>query len=303
MSLIGRSLMFFQIDIKNVTEWPHELRYLRVLESLTVNQIQFPHLDINAFHGFEKTLKSLTLESSKLEKVPYAICNLSQLSSFDFRYNYHLQETKSSIFEPCGNKLLNVGSFYIAANNLNTFPDMFSLFPSLTYISAVANRHQYIDDTKIPFDSNVTGIHLSANMFDRIPYALNRMNRLTHVYLSQNRITTIEKPDLSNLTALTLLYLNGNPIKYIAVDAFKKNNIELSYLNLQNTHLDHVPTAVSSLAKLSTFILSGMPVDCTCDMSYLKHWNVSAVSTFTTKCAYTSETVKSFVMNSLQTCP
>ncbi|XP_060593774.1 leucine-rich repeat transmembrane neuronal protein 3-like [Ruditapes philippinarum] len=155
MSNIGRHLTSFSLDLKLFTEWPGELHYLRVLQTLTVKNIQFPHLDINAFHGFENTLTNLTLVSSKLEKVPYAVCHLSHLSSLTFRYDNNLQENKSSIFEPCGKKLSSLTSLNLDSNNLHMFPNVFTLFPSITSLSLYNNKLQYIDITKIPFHSKL----------------------------------------------------------------------------------------------------------------------------------------------------
>lgn len=303
MSSIGRSLTSFSIDLNHFTEWPHELHFLRVLHSLSVNHIPFSHLDIHAFHGFEQTLTYLSVKESKLGKVPFAICYLSHLSSFEFSYNSNLQENKSSILEPCSRKLTSATTLKLDSNNLHIFPDMFSLFPSLTSVSLYNNKLQYIENSKVPSDSKLTFLSLQLNHFERIPYALNKLKSLRTIYILENHITTIETPDLAGLTSLMILNINRNPITYISPNAFGHNPY-LSYIALEHTHLDHVPVAVTNVTSLAYFYLSGVPIDCTCDgMSYLKQWNVSTISTFKANCASSSETIKTYIMNALQACP
>ncbi|XP_060555647.1 leucine-rich repeat-containing protein let-4-like [Ruditapes philippinarum] len=301
MHNIGRSLTYFSFDLDTFTKWPKELHYLRVLESLIANHIPYPQLDVNVFHGFESTLRHLTLDYSKLKDVPNAICHLSQLTSFTFRFAYHLQTNISSTFAPCTQTNSTVFELNLASSNIHTFPNVFTLFPFLSKLNILNNSLEYIESTKIPTSTELTSLSLQYNRFERIPYALNLFKRLKQIFLYGNKIKTIETPDLSGLFSLIVLNLFQNPISYIAPDAFY-NNINLYYLDLDYTRLDHVPVAVTFLTKLRYLYLSGMPIDCTCDMSYLKHWNVSSVNTFSTKCASSSETVKHFIMTSLQTC-
>ncbi|XP_060559585.1 leucine-rich repeat protein soc-2 homolog [Ruditapes philippinarum] len=299
---LGSTLTAFKLDLDHFSEWPRELRYLRKLENLTVNHIPFSHLDLYAFHGVESTLQLLQLDYSKLEKVPYAICQLSHLTSLYMRYNGNLQENKSSIFIPCGNEMVTVTTLDLSRNGLYKFPDIFSLFPALTSLTLSFNNLQYIDYTKIKIDSKLTHLYLGENLFDRIPYALNKLKFLKTLRLSYNNIKTIDSPDLAGLHSLTELYLDINPVMFIAPDAFN-HNVNLTRLNLYDTYLDHIPVAVTNLTKLSSIDFRRMPVDCTCDMTYLKQWNVSAIAEVLGICAFSSETIKHFVMNTLQSCP
>lgn len=299
---VGSSLTSLKLDLDHFSEWPKELRYLRKLENLTANHIPFSHLDMYAFHGVESTLQLLQLEYSKLEKVPYAICHLNHLTSLYIRDNDYLKENDSSIFIPCNKEMVSVTTLDLSRNGLYKFPDIFSLFPALTSLTLSFNNLKYIDYTKIKIDSKLTHLYLGENLFDRIPYALNRLKFLKTLSLRYNNIKTIDSPDLAGLYSLTGLYLDNNPVMFIAPDAFN-HNVNLTRLNLYDTYLDHIPVAVTNLTKLSSIDFRRMPVDCTCDMSYLKQWNVSAIAKIFGTCSFSSETIKHFVMNSLQSCP
>jgi Leucine-rich repeat (LRR) protein len=302
MAHIGQSLTFFSIDLNRFSKMPRELRYLRVLQSLRLNHIPFSHMDMNAFQGVDHTLKTLYLEYSKLEKMPLSICRLRHLTSLSFLYNRYLNENKSSILMPYGCKLPFVTTLSFHSNSLHMFPDIFAIFPSLTYLHMLGNNLQYINYEKIPFDSNLTTLLLSNNLFDRVPYALNRLKMLRSLSLGGNNIKTIDTPDLVGLHSLTDLDISSNPIMFIAPDAFK-HNVNLRYLSLYNTHLKHIPVAVTTLTKLFDIDLYRMSIECTCDMSYLKHWNVAAIYRFDGTCAFSSEGIKYFIMHSLQSCP
>ncbi|XP_060605517.1 uncharacterized protein LOC132758013 isoform X2 [Ruditapes philippinarum] len=116
-------------------------------------------------------------------------------------------------------------------------------------------------------------------------------------YFSFDLDTFTEWPkELHYLRVLESLIANHIPYPQLDVNVFHGFEI------LDYTRLDHVPVAVTFLTKLRYLKLSGRPIDCTCDMSYLKHWNVSSVNTFSTKCASSSETVKHFIMTFLQSC-
>jgi Leucine-rich repeat (LRR) protein len=274
------------------------------LEFLVVNYIPFSSLDINAFRGFENTLEILIMNYAKLEKVPHAICQLTILKNLDFKYDTNLKENDSSIIEPCGNTLLTDTDMYLHLdnNNLHNFPDVFLAFPSLTVLTAINNNFRYIDNSIIPPDAHLETIFLSNNLFERIPSALNKFKSLQNLYIDSNKIRAVESVDLYGLSNLTTLYLNDNPLAYINPDAFS-HNPSLNELYLQNTQIDHVPQAVVGLSNLNELYLEGNLIDCTCEMTYLRHWNVSAVTEFSTQCASSTETIKTFVMTSLQSCP
>ncbi|XP_053373956.1 decorin-like [Mercenaria mercenaria] len=300
---------------------------------LQLNSNKINTIENNAFNGIENVTSNLRLNSNNLTTIPSAIgklvnleylyiysnplhsidssvmsnigrslIHLNHLTSLNFRYDTHLKENRSSIFEPCTGKLSTVTNLYLDGNNLHVFPDVFTLFPSLTTLSLSSNKLEYIESSKLPSIARVTTIYLNNNLFERIPPALNRLKSLNILYIYNNNIKTIELADLSQLSMLTYLHLNNNPIVYISPTAFK-HNLNLGTLYLQNTNLDHVPVAATYLTKLRNLYLSGRPIDCSCDMSYLKHWNATAVTNFNTKCASSTETIKTFVTNSLQSCP
>jgi Leucine-rich repeat (LRR) protein len=160
------------------------------------------------------------------------------------------------------------------------------------------SKLQFIDQTNFPQTTNLTDLELTDSPFERIPYAVNKLQLLERLIFQNNKIKTIETPDLAKLHFLTDLYIIDNPIMYIAADAFKEN-VNLANVILDNTHLNHVPVALTYVTNLSLLRFNGLPIDCTCDMSYLKHWNYPV----TTKCAFSSETIGHFITHYLKFCP
>lgn len=301
MSKIGRSLDYIRFKMTDFKAWPRETQYLSALSTLLVDSIPFSHLDKNVFHGLEHNLTELHIYYSNLEKVPDSICTLNNLQRLTILGNSLLNENGSSIFEQCSGPMLSVTHIELSYDGLHTFPDVFSLFPSLVSLIMNNNTFEFIDSALIPTNYKVYTINLNSNMLQRIPSALKNFKSLTTIELQSNNIRTVEGNDLNGFFLLAYLDLSHNPLVYISTDAFSSTK-KLGTLDLRDTHLDHVPAAVTQLSNLRYLILSGRPISCTCDNSYLKHWDVNAVYTFTTQCASSNQTIKHYVTTTLQSC-
>ncbi|XP_060607813.1 leucine-rich repeats and immunoglobulin-like domains protein 3 [Ruditapes philippinarum] len=303
-SEMGNTLEVLNIDLKEFTSWPNELGFLRVLKSLTLYNINVQHINSEAFRGFEKSLHTLDIEHVPyLDKIPNAICQLSNLQTLTLNYFAKLNENTTSIFDHCNSKLNKVTSLNLRYNHLTKFPDVFHIFPAITYLFLESNALDIIESEKVPITNVLSQIQLNSNEFKRIPYALNRMKNLVYIYMESNHITSIEYHDLSALTKLQTLDLTNNPIKYISTNAFR-NNPALRYLHLYGTNLQTIPAAVMYLQQLYNFdIRTAVPISCTCEMSYLKNWNASSVRNFYGNCAYSGIKLQTFIMTSLQHCP
>ncbi|XP_053378661.1 leucine-rich repeat-containing protein 40-like [Mercenaria mercenaria] len=305
-SEISNTLQTLKIDLKEFTSWPNELGSLHTLKSFTVSNLHFTHLDSDAFRGFEHSLTTLDMQyAAKFEKIPTAVCQLSNLQRLFLRYFTKLNENSTSIFDHCTKKLNKVKVLFMRDSKLTTFPDVFHIFPSLNIINLGGNSLRIIESAIIPTNnfSSYINIYLQSNKFTSIPNALNKLKGLTALDLSYNDISSVEDHDLNGLVHLERLILSNNPIKYISTHAFRNNNA-LTTLDLRRTSLKSVPAAVVFLPNLSSLDLRTTdPIPCTCEMSYLKGWNATAVRTFYGQCAYPGVKIQSFVMSSLQQCP
>ncbi|XP_053391982.1 leucine-rich repeat-containing G-protein coupled receptor 4-like [Mercenaria mercenaria] len=303
-SKITNTLKRLNFDLNEFSTWPNELRLLHNLKSLVVSNINFTHLSSEAFQGFEHSLTMLDMQyAANFETIPDAVCHLSNLQSLSLQFFTGLNENSTSIFDHCTKTLNKVNYLDMGYNKLTKFPDVFHIFPSLTSLHLYQNALEILESEKIPTNNVLSDINLSGNRFKRIPDALNKLQGLTSLDLSYNDISSVEDHDLIGLVHLGRLYLRYNPVKYISTHAFKNNNA-LTTVYLSGTSLKSIPAAVMSLKNLSYFdFRTTDPIPCTCEMSYLKGWNATAVRNFYGECAYFGVKIQSFIMSSLQQCP
>ncbi|XP_035824291.1 carboxypeptidase N subunit 2 [Aplysia californica] len=140
---------------------------------------------------------------------------------------------------------------------------------------------------------SLINLDLSVNLMTTIPEYISKLSNLHSLYLSYNKIksivkfefpSTLLKLDISgndievipslqfsnNISNLTHMFLTGNPIKTIADDAFS-NLHELSYLDLDRTHLVRLPPALLALNKLNHLYLPNT-LTCSCDDMAFTTW-------------------------------
>ncbi|XP_060583870.1 carboxypeptidase N subunit 2-like [Ruditapes philippinarum] len=301
MISIGRSLMTFTFDMGYFQSWPHELRYLRSLATLKIGYIPFYVLPQNAFHGFESTLVSLEIHNSRLEEIPRALCIFNSLQYLNFSSNHNLNRMTSQVTSHCTHNSFQVSFFYFDDNNMEIFPDL-SLFHNV--YSMTANKNGFLvmnGDFLTSLNFTIYSLDLNRNNFTRIPYAVNEFRSLAQLNMAYNSITSVAEPDVSKLTDLNVLDLKGNPILYISKESFI-NNLKLNVLDLSETRLSQIPVAVMTLSNLVQLGLDNTPVDCTCDLAYLKSWNKTNTISDTSHCYLSTEKTRDFLEQSLIHC-
>lgn len=304
LSELGHTLQTMGIDLKEFPTWPTQFRLFHSMKTLIIRYSNFPHFISDAFQSFETSLTSLYIQyATAFDEISNAACQLSGLQSLTLENFSKLSENSTTIFGHCTKKLTKLTSVTMRFNHLTKFPDVFHIFPSLTSLNLQGNSLDIIEAEKIPINNILSSIVLDANSLKRIPNALNILKQLSSLHLGNNEIFSVEDHDLYGLSNLESLYLNNNPIKYISSHAFRYN-LKLSTLILQKTSLVSIPAAVMSLPKLLDFDISNTnePIQCTCDMSYLKGWNATAVSYFHGNCANSTTELQRFIMSSLQQC-
>lgn len=304
MYTLGYSLKELYMDLNLFRVWPSEIRFLEHLRILEIINIPFARLGTTIFHGLEHTLTSLTIQQSNLlEQIPPAICNLKTLHYFNIANCPNLNSNFFSVFHYCQGDHSTITSISINRNNISSFPDIRSI-PSLTFLDLSDNNLEIIEEEKIPVNTNLSRIFIEKNKFKRIPGELNNMQHLYEIDMGYNEVLSVEDYDLFALTNLLSLYLDNNPIRYISANAFQNNN-KLTFLYLSNTKLTTMPAAVLNLPKHLSLHMPTLNIECTCDLSYLRHWDVSYVNLqfdSQSDCTFSHETIKHYIMTGLPQC-
>ena len=298
---LGLSLEKLSISVELFSVFPKELRFLKRLKYLLINNIPFPSLNDDAFNGLS-TLTEIVMSYSKLEKIPAAICHIETLRFFTFTLSTNLKENGSTIFDGCDQNITSLLSLTLDNNNISVFPAVvFKLFPNLTHLSLRNNNLQFIKDSSVMYNSSLTSLDLSGNRFLRIPAAVNRFLNLQVLYFESNQVVSLEDYDVFLISKLRSIYIRNNPLAFVSVSAFDHNPL-LEYIDFDNTKLSVIPQAVLSLKYLRHFYMYGNPLECSCSkMAYLKSWDVTTI--YLGADCDNGGSVKLYIMIDLPSCP
>ena len=296
---ISGKLNSFSISTAKFSSLSNKLDLLTKLGSLTINDIKVPFLHSTVFHSFENSLTALEMSYANFESMPAAVCRLKSLQIFTSNYSPNLSKYNASIFDECTHRMATVTSLTLQYDKLSIFPKIATLFPKLQYLDLRNNLLHFIPSTALLNMSSLSSLYISHNRFTSIPSAINRATNLQTLYVENNQIDTVEDFDLQRLHSLTKIVLSGNPLDYLSPYAFKHNPLIYS-VNLYSTMLGRIPQALVDLKHLQ-YIYISRSVECSCNaMSYLQHWNVSAIRIYAT-CS-TGKPVKTFLTTDLPNC-
>lgn len=295
---LSRTLRMFTISMDHFSDWPPEFQYFQRLSQLYVDGYQQTHFPLDAFSGLlQDSLIELELSWTKLDRIPQAVCHLRNLQSLRYISN---PRTTYPMFESCSRDMTSLKTLVLRNNTLDYFPELFESFVNLTAVDLSENNIRTIDSKNIPHGLPLQSLFLYKNKIPRIPSAINRFEKLQYLNLHHNDITSIEDTDLHDLPNLRFLYMQKNPLEYVLDNAFK---IQSSFTDLyfSFTNLDKIPKAIAHLTEVHLLDFRGTPIDCSCDMSYLKDSTVT-FDTLLGTCMGTGENLTYYLESYLPLC-
>lgn len=312
MKKIGDTLVRFSFGDDNFdSKWPTELKYFPRLEELNVTRGEFGLMPIDAFYGFERTLKKLWIEHTRLQSVPLAFGRLNYLTELHFNHNQRVGDYGMNV--PLVRGILkHIGLITLLDDNITTFPQILGKFDNLTKLDMGENMLKFVSDQSANSIKLVTSLSLRNASISRIPGALQDMRTLKDIDLSFNGIHSIQRQDLEDLTNLQTLNLNNNPLQYISDNAFKKSK-KLSRVEFQNTQLTAVPCAIKNLPLNDTDLtidLTGNQIECTCSLQWLYKWGSHDIASnrnhdlhIIGNCLTIDSTIQKYFDSTLRDCP
>nr|AIL02132.1 leucine-rich repeat protein 4 [Azumapecten farreri] len=312
MKKIGNTLHRFSFgDAEFDPTWPTELKQFPRLEELNVTRGGFSLMPIDAFYGFERSLKKLLIENTALKSVPLAFGRLNYMTELHFDHNQEVGDFGMNV--PLVQGILNhIGLISLKDDNITTFPQILGKFDNLTKLQMGQNALKFVSDQSANAIKRVTSLSLRNSSISRIPGALQDMKTLKDIDLSFNGIHSIQRQDLENLTNLETLNLNYNPLQYISNHAFQKS-IKLSRVEFRNTSLTNVPCAIKNLCLGTmniTVDLTGNTIECTCSLQWLYKWgshdessNRNQHLSILGKCLTIDSTIQDYYDKTLKDCP
>ena len=260
-------------DSISLVHWPGTLSHLQKLLELHISGTIVKYFPSHSLRGFEHTLRKLWIEKTQLRQIPLDIGRMIQLKELYIDHNTAREGNHilvDSVFMNIGDTLEVLSLTY---DHLSTFPEQIKFLPLLKNLSLDGNLIAYIDDESVRSVGNGHLVDLSLRNcgMNRIPGALSDLNKLEHLDVSGNNIRTIESLDLVNLPNLLSLSIRGNPLKFVSRSAFHRLP-SVEELDLSRTNLTEIPTAIQNLNALRILDLTNSPVDCTCDIFWIKRW-------------------------------
>ena len=277
LKTFGQSLTKFSFSAEHFVSFPTELRLLHSPFNLLISGIPFHNIAPDTFLPGMPPLYRLDINHSELDHIPDALCNLSNyLTVLSFTSSPNLRNTSMSLFDHCHNSLDYVTMLSLYDNQLDFVPNITAWFPGLMLLNLSRNHlHQLTFNNSLPV--KLTDLDISYNWFTKIPRLLHTQPVLYRLYVSGNKITSINDNDLQSFNNLRTLKLYDNPISYISRNAFTKISL-LSKIELKNVKLFQIPEALLKLRNLDLVDFSGSPINCSCSaMSYLRNWNVNSL--------------------------
>lgn len=274
MYRIGDTVTRFELGSNVLESWPVTLRHLQALQFLNVSGGSFYTLPPEAFHGFEGTLTTLSIQYTKLIAIPLALARLRYLDRLYFDHNHNIGDSGVLIPSFGSSALLNNLRFIsLVDDNLTVFPSLLQFLRSVESLVLDSNSLAFVSDTsvQVAVGTNITSLSLQNCSLTRVPGALSKLTNLTKLNLADNQIHSFENSDFDNMGNLLNLTITRNPLGYIANETFKdlKN---LTYLDLKESNINTMPEAIRFLKSLRVLKLPLDKIECTCNIVWLKQF-------------------------------
>ena len=304
---IGDKLTIFEFGSSALRDWPSTVRHLQALDLLNVTGGSFFTLPPSAFHGFEGTLTTLSMQNTELIAVPLALSRLRYLNNLYFDHNHQIGDSGILIPSFGGSNLLShLHYISLIDDSLRVFPTLLRFLPNVETLVLDSNRLVFVSDASVDVavGTKISTLSLRNCSLSRVPGALSKLKNITSLDLSQNDIRSFENNDFDGMGFLKNLTITHNPLEYIANETFK-DLTNLVDLNLENTLINTMPEAIRFLKNLVSLTVPIDRLECTCKIVWLKHFMETCNTQL--KIAGTCETIKysvdDYLKNFVRSCP
>lgn len=275
MYQIGDSITDFKFGSAELDKWPQSLSHFQELNSLMLDTTSsnMQVIPAEAFHSFETTLTQMTIQNTELLVVPIGVSTLRNLKTFHFDHNHKVGD-KGVLLQSFVNQHSSLQTLSLIDDRLTKFPRVLRYLSSLKNLTMDQNTLAFVNDEAIGLLGNVKILSLKNCSLDRVPGALSNLVGLTNLDLSDNKIGSIERNDMEQLTLLEKIYFNNNPLTYVSNETFRDLH-SLETLDLSNTKITLVPEAIRNVYRyrnhcLINLIILENKLDCMCELEWLK---------------------------------
>ena len=139
-------------------------------------------------HGKVFVMTNLDMSYSDFEKIPAAVCGLSNLRSFKVNYTPNVSKYNGSIFEECTHTIPSVTDLWLEYDHMTKVPNLAIVYPNLDKLFFSHNDLHFIESDTFAGMTSLTLLDLSFNHLSRIPFAGNATLNIGKLYLADNDI-------------------------------------------------------------------------------------------------------------------
>ena len=270
-----------------------EMKKIRYLKELMIegNSITFIREDTFQSNVF---LQRLNMGGNKLHDLaPGVFKGLQKLLQL-YLYRNCISRLRSGTFD----NLISLINLDLSENNILVIDNgAFAGLRHLRYLDLSGNKLGKIFHVHFSELSSLTALNLSFNEINFLESEASSYSlQFKILNLSHNNLTSLPKEVFKPMKGLANLDLSNNPIEFIPLEIFSSLR-GLKFLNLSSSsirvfHGRHIKTILPHLR----IYVHHNPLDCTCDMRWLKEWfhgNTYRNSTFLdsseVRCKYPSK--------------
>ena len=254
--LFDFEIKYLDVNIKNIKEFPKEIKYLCVENINAINNgietvpDEILELDMLVY---------LNMTHNKIVKFPLKMCNMTNLKELYLNKNF-IKEISID--------LPNLTELNLAHNKLEKIS-----FNNMTNLKRLSLEHNWLTSIDIISLVNLSRLNLSNNLieeinienFSELNYLNLSNNHIKDLYIenlpdlltficSNNYITTISK-NIGSLFNLRILDLDNNFIEEVPKEIGNLRNLER--LDLQNNNIKELPDEMRQLRSLENIDVSG----------------------------------------------
>ena len=260
------SLSILDLSNNNLGRIPKSLRFLRNLKSLDLSHNLITDLEDLSL----SQLWRLDLSGNKISNISgKALQELISLQILDLSDN-KIEEVERGAFD--FTKLIR--AVRLDTNYLTRMDNLFHQLPNLTWLNISNNQIEMFDYAMVP--RNLLWLDLHKNRIESLEnyFGIDDGTTLQHIDAGFNRIKTLGPLNVPK--SVEILFLNDNDITKVADYTFSEKS-KLKKVDLSVNKMDTVDRNAirvsSNLINLPKFFLGGNPIECDCEMVWLKTIN------------------------------
>ncbi|XP_033753048.1 leucine-rich repeat-containing protein 40-like [Pecten maximus] len=263
------TLELFDFGSPEMTTWPHSIRTLKSVWSLTLHDSPMSDLPVDAFEGLEDVITTVSFSSTHLKGIPKALDRLKKVTDLSITNNIEL--TSAGIPDDAFSGMVSLGDIFINNSSITKVPNL-SNNPFLIHLTLTNSPLSQWDEVTLPEQPLLQVVDFSNTDMEHIPAAVSHIRSLTALFLDKSKLSQIGPKDFTGLQKLKQISFDTTPLTNISMDAFNDTHI-LQGLNLDYTKLSGLPRAIERLPALRFVGLQNITIDCTCtELGWLKNW-------------------------------